>query len=83
MFQIKKNLFFILILLIPFFTDSFLSSLEAGKRRVIGIIMSAGADQDKYSLDIRDSVIMQIRRLNQKLESHESIHFTKILVDIL
>jgi ABC-type branched-subunit amino acid transport system substrate-binding protein len=73
MFQIKKNLFFILILLIPFFTDSFLSSLEAGKRRVIGIIMSAGADQDKYSLDIRDSVIMQIRRLNQKLESKKQI----------
>ena len=69
MFQTKKILFLILVFFFLFFVGSFFSSSEGAKRRVIGIIMSMNADQKKYSLDIRDSVILQMRRLNQKLES--------------
>ncbi|MED5579029.1 MAG: ABC transporter substrate-binding protein [Nitrospinota bacterium] len=73
MFQTKKILFLILIFFFLFFVGSFFSSSEGAKRRVIGIIMSMNADQKKYSLDIRDSVILQMRRLNQKLESKKQI----------
>ena len=73
MFQMKKVLFFVFIFFFLFFSDSFISLSDAAKGRVIGIIMSSGKDQNKYSLDIRDSVIFQIRKLNQKLESKKQI----------
>ena len=69
MFQIKKVLFFALIFSSLFFLEYFISFSEGSKERVIGIIMSAEEAENKYSSDIRDSVIFQIRNLNQKLES--------------
>ena len=73
MFQIKKVLFFALIFSSLFLVDYFISFSEGSKERVIGIIMSAEEAENKYSSDIRDSVIFQIRNLNQKLESKKQI----------
>ena len=73
MFQMKKILFLFFISFFLSSIDSFFSPSEGSGRRVIGVILSVGTDQNKNSLDIRDSIILEIRRLNQKLESKKQV----------